>query len=81
MNRLALVCAAFVLSFVAGCADKPVEVDLTKPMTDEVKEDYLDCEARAYRATGVMTEEEDFEARRRILIDECMSLRGYSVQE
>lgn len=81
MNRLLVLIALAVSLACFGCADKPVEIDLTKSPGDEVSNDYVDCESKAYRATGAMTDEQDFEARRAELVDACMKAKGYSVNE
>lgn len=81
MNRLIASIALAACLTCFGCADKPVEVDLTKSPGDDVSNDYVDCEAKAYRATGTMTDEQDFEARRAELVDECMKTKGYSINE
>ena len=81
MNRFIASIAVAACLACFGCADKPVTMDLTKSSGDVVSNDYIDCEATAYRATAIMTDEQDFEARRAELVDACMKTKGYSVNE
>ncbi len=81
MNRFAVCLAALACLACFGCADKPVEVDMTKPSGDEASNDYLECQAKAYTASAISPKDKDVEAWRQEMIDACMKAKGYTVNE